>query len=62
MDNVNCGVKIDIEYRFVRNFFFFSRLIRDSMYSYRFDIILSIADSAYDEITITTIDTVETIL
>lgn len=22
MDNVNCGVKIDIEYRFVRNFFF----------------------------------------
>lgn len=61
MDNVNCGVKIDIEYRFVRNFFF-SRLIRDSIYSYRFDIILSIADSAYDEITITTIDTVETIL
>lgn len=29
MDNVNCGVKIDIEYHFVRNFFFFPRLIRD---------------------------------
>lgn len=41
MDNVNCGVKIDIEYRFVRNFFFSLVLFETFRYysqHYRFSI------------------------